>query len=96
METKPTTYRVSEEIDAEIRRLAKMHGGVDKALRVVLSKPKSKAEKQVEALAASDLTAQVVERTDIEYGHHETLPRGEHVASQRSFAPLPKPKDRKK
>jgi hypothetical protein len=36
-ETNPITYRVSEEVDTELRRLAKIHGGVDKALRAVLS-----------------------------------------------------------
>lgn len=46
------------------------------------AQPKRKSKKlQVEeALRRSDLTAQEVGRTDIEYGHHETLPRSEHVA----------------
>lgn len=35
-ETEPKTYRVSAEVDSELRRLAKIHGGVDKALRVIL------------------------------------------------------------
>lgn len=35
-ETKPQTYRISNEVDAELRRLGKIHGGIDKALRVVL------------------------------------------------------------
>jgi hypothetical protein len=46
------------------------------------SQPKKKSKKiQVEeALRRSDLTAMETGRTDIEYGHHETLPCGEHVA----------------
>jgi len=35
-ETKPQTYRISNEVDAELRKLAKAHGGIDKALRVLL------------------------------------------------------------
>lgn len=44
--------------------------------------PRSRVRKQKieEQLRASDLTAQTAGRTDIEYGHHESLPRGEHVA----------------
>lgn len=44
--------------------------------------PRSRSRKQKieEQLKASDLGAQLTGRTDIEYGHHETLPRGEHVA----------------
>ena len=94
--TKPQTYRVSDEIDGEIRRLAKVHGGVDRALRVLLAKPLSKAAKVAEGLAVSDLTAQVVEREDIEYGHHETLPRGEHVASRGFRGPILKPSEKGK
>lgn len=56
--------------------------GWEAAMRFVGQSPKKKSKKiQVEeALRLSDLTAQEVGRTDIEYGHHETLPRGEHVA----------------
>lgn len=36
-ETRPQTYRVSEEVDAELRRRAKNAGGIDNALRSVLS-----------------------------------------------------------
>lgn len=44
--------------------------------------PRSRAKKRriEEELRASDLTAQAAGRTDVEYGHHESLPRGEHVA----------------
>jgi hypothetical protein len=33
-----------------------------------------------DALKRSDLMAQLAERTDIEHGDFETMPRGEHVA----------------
>lgn len=36
MATEPKTYRVSAEVDGEIGRLAKIHGGVDRALRSLL------------------------------------------------------------
>lgn len=45
----------------------------------------SKRERVVAELASSDLTAQAVERTDIEYGSHEETPRGQHVASIRAI-----------
>ena len=34
-QTSTQTYRVSDEVDAELRKLAKVHGGIDKALRVL-------------------------------------------------------------
>lgn len=34
--TKPQTYRVSPEVDAELRQLAKKYGGVDKSLRILI------------------------------------------------------------
>ena len=40
----------------------------------------SKKQKTEESLRQSDLSAQLSGRDDIEYGHHESLPRGEHVA----------------
>ena len=43
-------------------------------------KKKSKKVREEEALRRSDLGAQPAERTDVEYGHHDSLPRGEHVA----------------
>jgi len=43
-------------------------------------KRKSKKVQIEEALRRSDLTAQLADRQDIEYGHHDQLPRGEHVA----------------
>lgn len=47
-------------------------------------RPRSRSKKQKieEDLRQSDLTAQYAGRTDIEYGHHESLPRGEHVANK--------------
>ena len=47
--------------------------------------PRSRSKKQKieDDLRLSDLTAQLADRKDIEYGHHETLPRGEHVARPR-------------
>ena len=36
-ETEPKTYRVSAEVDTALRSLAKIHGGVDRALRHMLS-----------------------------------------------------------
>lgn len=49
---------------------------------VETTRPKKLNRKQqiAEELRASDLTAQVTGRDDIDYGHHESLPRGEHVA----------------
>lgn len=41
---------------------------------------RSKKQKAEEELRESDLSAQLSGRDDIEYGHHESLPRGEHVA----------------
>lgn len=47
--------------------------------------PRSRSKKQKieESLRESDLTAQLSGRTDIQYGHHDSLPRGEHVANRR-------------
>lgn len=44
---------------------------------------RSKKQKIEDDLRQSDLTAQVTGRTDIEYGHFDSLPRGEHVANKR-------------
>lgn len=46
-------------------------------------RPRSKKQKIEDALRESDLTAQITNRRDIEYGHHESLPRGEHVSRLR-------------
>jgi hypothetical protein len=47
------------------------------------SQPKRKSKKIAveEALRRSDLMAQLAGRDDIEHGHHDQLPRGEHVAN---------------
>lgn len=37
-------------------------------------------QKIEDVLRQSDLTAQLADRQDIEYGHFDSLPRGEHVA----------------
>lgn len=44
--------------------------------------PRSRSKKQnaEDQLRQSDLTAQLAGRDDISYGHHDSLPRGEHVA----------------
>lgn len=47
--------------------------------------PRSKKQKVEDVLRRSDLTAQIVQRDDIEYGHHDSLPRGEHVANRRKL-----------
>lgn len=45
---------------------------------------RSKKQKIEDALRESDLTAQLCGgRDDVEYGHHESLPRGEHVSRLR-------------
>lgn len=44
------------------------------------SKRKSEKVQQEEVLRRSDLTAQIVDRQDIEYGHFDSLPMGQHVA----------------
>lgn len=43
-------------------------------------KRKSKKIQVEEALRRSDLTGRLAERDDVEYGDHDQLPRGEHVA----------------
>lgn len=66
-------------IDAWIAGFAK-HNEITCAAR---SRSRSKKQKIEDALRQSDLTAQISGRDDIEYGHHESLPRGEHVANPR-------------
>lgn len=50
--------------------------------RAVPERPRSRSKKQriEDELRESDLTAQLADRQDIIYGHHDSLPRGEHVA----------------
>lgn len=70
--------------DASDRPIA---GGIlredaEEIVNALNSQPKRKSKKiQIEeALRRSDLTAREVGRDDIEYGHHDQLPRGQHVA----------------
>lgn len=44
-------------------------------------RPLSKKERIAADLAASDLTAQAAGRDNIEYGHHDATPKGQHVVS---------------
>ena len=71
-------------VDARDRVIA---GGLlredaEEIVNALNSQPKKKSKKvrEEEALRRSDLGAQPAERTDVEYGHHDSLPRGEHVA----------------
>ncbi len=62
---------------------------------------RAKKDRVADALAASDLTAQAVGgRPDVQYGHHEELPSGQHVANVSPRQPkvsgyLGKPSERK-
>lgn len=65
-------------IDAWIAGFAK-HNEI-----TVAAQKRSKKQKIEEQLRQSDLTAQLCGgRPEIEYGHHESLPRGEHVSRPR-------------
>ncbi|HEX7333417.1 MAG TPA: hypothetical protein VF290_18075 [Pyrinomonadaceae bacterium] len=63
MPTSPITYRVSPEVDAELRRLANLHGGVDKALRVLFEWASPLANTAVEPVAAEEVAARPNNRT---------------------------------
>ena len=70
-------------VDASDRPIA---GGLlredaEEIVTALNSQPKKKSKKiQIEeALRRSDLSAQLAERDNIEYGPHDSLPRGEHV-----------------
>lgn len=57
-----------------------------KDLKVLIGdtvKRKAKKIQVEEALRRSDLTGRLADRQDIEYGPHDQLPRGEHVARLR-------------
>lgn len=49
------------------------------------TRPQRRSKKQQieDQLRESDLSAQLSGRDNIEYGHHESIPRGEHVARQK-------------
>lgn len=71
-------------VDADNRAIA---GGLlpqdaEEIVSALNAQPRKKSKKvQIEEqLKRSDLTAQEVGRDDIEYGHFDSLPRGEHVA----------------
>jgi hypothetical protein len=72
-ETITQTYRVSREVDAELRRLAGIHGGIDRALRYLLfpvvgsdGKVLENAKMLAPAPAARDLV------TDLDVNHHKS------------------------
>lgn len=95
------TYSLSDEVVQAIE--AKRAEGVtpDQYLWSLIFKTVklSKKQKALADLAASDVTAQAVGREDIEYGSHETTPRGQHVVNSDWRAgrkPLTKPSEQKK
>lgn len=47
------------------------------------ARSQTKKQKIADELRESDVTARLVGRTDVEYGPHDSLPRGEHVANRR-------------
>lgn len=63
MATSPITYRVSSEVDAELRRLAKLHGGVDKALRVLFEWSSPLAAHDVQPVTVEEIAARPNNRT---------------------------------
>lgn len=72
-------------IDASDRIIA---GGLsaedaDEIVARVNARGRNRKQQIEESLRQSDLTAQAAGRDDVEYGHHESLPRGEHVARLR-------------
>lgn len=52
----------------------------DRINNAPLPRSRSKKQKIEDSLRQSDLTAQLAGRDNIEYGHHDSLPRGEHIA----------------
>ena len=63
MPTSPVTYRVSPEVDDELKRLARLHGGVDKALRVLFEWSSPLLAREVEAVAVEEVAARSNSRT---------------------------------
>lgn len=53
-----------------------------------MTKKLSKIERRAKELADSDIVAQIVGRTDIEYGEHTELPKGENVALLGRISPV--------
>lgn len=69
----------------EAEEIVSRHNAAIRGLQAQLeAKPQRKSKKKQveEALRESDLSAQLSGRDNIDYGHHETLPRGEHVARE--------------
>lgn len=87
-ETEPKTYRISPEVDAEIRRRAEEHGGVDRALRAALLDD-SVVKEPIKLVAGESRDITPPEwKTDAEKKSVTV-----NLASPK--APLLKPKDRK-
>lgn len=53
----PVTYRISSEVNEELKRLAALHGGVDKALRVLFEWASPLANTAVEPVAVESIAA---------------------------------------
>lgn len=94
MATSPVTYRISPEVDAELKRLAKIHGGTDKALRVLLGLAVPLRAPYGGLNLAAELTGQQPARAE---GHLAPKRLGKQpVQRAANFkGPLLKPKDRK-
>lgn len=78
----PPEVRANSEFIAHARTdIPKLIAAIRELQSQLNSKPRSRSKKQrvEEQLRASDLGAQSAGRDDIEWGDHETLPRGEHV-----------------
>ena len=75
-ETEPKTYRVSAEVDSELRRLAKVHGGVDRALRFQFGWP---ADSAVFAGSQSVTVESVARRKDVKEPSDSTIKVKEHM-----------------
>jgi hypothetical protein len=65
--------------DELAEKIVSLHRQPNADTRTV-SRSRSKKQKIEDDLRKSDLTARLAGRDDVEYGHHETLPRGEHIA----------------
>lgn len=106
MATSPVTYRVSPEVDVELKRLASLHGGVDRALRILFEW----GDPEIEVAPAVATTAQLQRAVDQMIagcaecgrakGHAISCETGNALAvarQQRPFKPpLLKPSEKKK
>lgn len=78
----PDSYVLKYEAEAGdefAKKIVDLHRQPD-AETPTTTRLRSKKQKIEDDLRQSDLTAQLAERTDILYGPHDSLPRGEHVA----------------